>query len=109
MIGASARLGVDALFAFTPWATLIVNVLGCFVIGWVMAAVSSHAAPKWMQPLLVVGVLGGFTTFSAFAAEVVQMLLAEQPLVAFGYIAATLVLGLVAVPLGERVHEGIRS
>jgi fluoride exporter len=109
MLGAVARLGVDVVFAFAPWATLIVNVLGCFAIGWVMAMMT-HGSPRhWVHPFLVVGVLGGFTTFSAFAADVVLILMDESPLGALGYIAATLIFGILAVPLGERVREVIAS
>jgi CrcB protein len=108
MLGASGRLGLDVLFDFSTWGTLTVNVVGCFAIGWVMASIAARDTATWVHPFLVVGMLGGFTTFSAFAAEVVQMLLEEQPLAASAYIAATLILGLVAVPLGERVREGIR-
>jgi len=109
MLGASGRLGVDLAFDFTAWGTLTVNVVGCFAIGWAMASIAARDIATWVHPFLVVGVLGGFTTFSAFAAEVVQMLMEEQPLAALAYIAATLILGLLAVPLGERVREGTRT
>lgn len=101
VVGAVARLGLDQLFAFTPWATLTVNVIGCLAIGWAMAHIARR--PEWWQPLLVTGILGGFTTFSAFAADAVIVLIDRQPMLALGYVAATLIAGLLAVALGERI------
>jgi fluoride exporter len=98
-IGGLARYGVDQALAFTPWATLAVNVLGCLAIGIVIALVAGRtSAPFW-----IAGVLGGFTTFSAFAVEAVLLLLDDQVGWALAYVGATLILGLLAVPLGERL------
>lgn len=100
-IGGLARYGVDQALDFTPWATLAVNVLGCFAIGITIALVAGRAsAPFW-----IAGVLGGFTTFSAFAVEAVLLLLDDRVGWALAYIGATLVLGLLAVPLGQRMAQ----
>jgi len=89
-----------------PWSTLSVNVLGCIVIGLLAgAAERSH----WLSPstrlLLFTGVLGGFTTFSAFAYES-YFLSREQ---AWGSVvmnvALHIVLGLGAVWLGHRAGQ----
>ena len=81
-IGASARYLLGSQFgtglgAGFPWATLTVNIVGSFILG-VFVALSafvwSPSAP--LRAFVVVGVLGGFTTFSAFSLEVV--LLAER-------------------------------
>lgn len=98
-IGGLARYGLDQALNFTPWATLTVNVLGCLAIGIVMARVAGRpSALFWLA-----GVLGGFTTFSAFAAGTVLLLLDDQAGWALAYIGSTLILGLLAVPLGERL------
>jgi CrcB protein len=99
--GALGRFGLDHAFNFTPLATLAVNVIGCLLIGMVMAVADRR--PIWWRPLLVTGFLGGFTTFSAFAADAVLVLLDQQTLLALGYIAITLVAGIGAVMLGERI------
>jgi fluoride exporter len=58
-----------------PWALLLVNVFGAFVLGWVLVTASGHA--NWQnqyRPFLTVGILGGYTTTSAFAVVTVEML-----------------------------------
>lgn len=58
-----------------PWGTLLVNLIGCFLFGVVFAIFNRASSPTntWCL-LLTTGVCGGFTTFSAFAHESVQML-----------------------------------
>jgi CrcB protein len=107
--GASARhlLGTWLMLASGqgrfPVGTLVVNVLGCALIG-VFAAFAEHL-PALNGParmLLVTGVLGGFTTFSAFGLETMLMLRRGDAALAGVYVAASLVLGLAAVWLGMR-------
>lgn len=81
-----------------PYGTLAVNVLGCLLIGFIAA---------WRQPLepalrllLITGLLGGFTTFSAFALETLTLTHQGQQAVAFINIAAQLVLSLAAAWTG---------
>lgn len=57
-----------------PWGTLSVNWLGCFAIGLVVAWINSKATGELWRPLLVVGLLGGLTTFSAFSLELFFLL-----------------------------------
>lgn len=98
-IGALGRFGLDQAFGFSPWATLCVNVLGCLAIGVAMVRVAHRAsAPFW-----IAGVLGGFTTFSAFAVDAVLLMLDDSFGWALAYIGATLALALCAVPLGQRM------
>ncbi|SFH30285.1 fluoride efflux transporter CrcB [Pontibacter chinhatensis] len=83
-----------------PFGTLGVNILGCFLIGLVVAVLSRGTlAPEW-RPFLVTGILGGFTTFSAFSMESVYLLQAEQYGQAILYILASVVLGLLATFAG---------
>lgn len=77
-----------------PWATLAVNVIGSAAIG-VCGALG--IAGEW-RLLVVTGVLGGFTTFSAFSLET-GMLWERQPMLAVAYVGASLVLGLAAFAL----------
>jgi CrcB protein len=97
VLGAEARYGVDRLSAGNPsgipWATLAVNATGCLLIGVLMVVLLELTAPhRLLRPFLGIGVLGGFTTFSAYAVEV-QVLLADgRALAALGYLAATPVL-----------------
>lgn len=102
-LGALARAGVVAVFGDQPWwGTLAVNVVGCLVIGYLVVVLrGSPRADTWM-PFAVTGVLGGFTTFSALALDTI-VLIDTEPVTATVYVGATLVVGLLAVPLGTRL------
>jgi CrcB protein len=84
-------------------ATLIVNVVGALAIGFLFPYIRSQNTSPLLQPFLITGVLGGFTTFSAFAAEVVVT--SDGTFMMLGYIAVTLIAGLLAVPLGLRAFQ----
>lgn len=104
VLGSLARFAIEAsapLVHSTIWATLVVNLVGCFAIG-VVAARFTPATPPWMHVFFVTGLLGGFTTFSAFATEVVITANGSEFGTALLYIGATLIMGLLAVPLGVR-------
>ena len=84
-----------------PWGTLAVNLLGCFLFGVVyalFAKYSTHSSIVYL--LLTTGVLGGFTTFSTFAHESMLMLQNGNYGSFLGYVAASLVAGLVFMALG---------
>jgi CrcB protein len=108
-VGAAARhvLGAWLMLASGqdrfPVGTLAINVLGCALIG-VFAALAEHL-PGLNGParlLLVTGVLGGFTTFSAFGLESLLMLRRGDAGLALAYVVASVVLGLAAVWLGMK-------
>ena len=84
-----------------PWGTLAVNLLGCFAFGILFAAFSKHSATDnaWYL-LLTTGVCGGFTTFSTFANESVQMLQQGNTVGFLGYVAASIILGFLLIALG---------
>lgn len=83
-----------------PLATLIVNIAGCFFIG-LIATASQHSHYMSSEArLLITGILGGFTTFSAFGLESYSLIRAGEPSLAFLNISLQLVGGLVAVALG---------
>ena len=84
-----------------PLATFMVNVLGCFLIGIFMGYLTKHQLNdnnlKWF---LVTGFCGGFTTFSAFGIENINLMQNNNTILAFGYMAASIILSLFAVWLG---------
>ena len=87
-----------------PWATLTVNLAGCVLIGVLLAALSARRPDDdRLRTFLGAGVLGGFTTFSAFAVEVADLLRAGVPVVAVGYVAVSVLGGLLAVAAGLRL------
>jgi len=101
-LGAVARYGVGIgaarwLGLAFPWGTLAVNVVGGFAMGWLAARVGPEQ--EALRLALGVGVLGGFTTFSAFSLETVR-LMEHQPGLAALYAAASVVLSVGACWLG---------
>jgi CrcB protein len=82
-----------------PVGTLLVNVVGCLLLGLLVGA---RPDATWLRPFAGTGVLGGFTTFSAFALET-DRLLDRAPATALLYVALSLSLGLAAAWLGLRV------
>ena len=87
-----------------PWATLIVNITGCFAIGLLMSLYTSAAAvhPNW-RLFCVTGVLGGFTTFSAFGWDTYDAMRSGSRLVGIANVAASVLGGYGAVVLGARI------
>lgn len=84
-----------------PWATLIVNAVGCFLIGWLSAWAARHVdfSPA-LRLLLVTGFCGGFTTFSTFMAEEMLLLRGGHLAVAALYVSLSLLLGMLCYALG---------
>lgn len=100
---AGAVLGRDV-----PWGTLIVNVLGCFVLGVCLAMVlggRKHAEPsqEMLVAFLFAGVLGGFTTFSAFGRETFELVREGRGAMAAMYVIGSNVLALGAVWVGWKI------
>jgi len=103
-LGAVLRLGVETAAPGTlfPWPTLAINVVGAFVLG-VLPALAVVRRSRALAVALGPGVLGGFTTVSAWAGQV-RDLAGEGHLGLAGlYLGATLAAGLLAASLGQRV------
>jgi CrcB protein len=84
-----------------PLATFLVNVSGCLLIGVLMVSIVEVRRPhRLARPLLGVGVLGGYTTFSTYAVDTQRLLQAGDPGVAFAYFGGTVVTALFAVQAG---------
>ena len=102
-IGASARYGVNILAGRIvhgfPLGTLTVNILGCLGMG-LLASLIAHRGGQHLAPLLLTGVLGGFTTFSAFALDAAVLWQRGATGVAAGYVLASVVISLLAVFAG---------
>ena len=84
-----------------PYGTFAVNVLGCFILGFLSRHVPTDTSVKL---LLLTGFCGGFTTFSTFINENFLMLRDTQILIALGYMALSLVCGLAACWVGYHIH-----
>ena len=84
-----------------PIGTFLVNVAGSLVMGVFFATLSAR-----LSPLLMTGVLGGFTTFSAFSLDALKLYESGQPAQAILYIAGSVILSLAAVALGAALARG---
>lgn len=105
-IGAGLRYLVNEAFAVRglhvfPWATLTVNIAGSLIMGLLMGAfaIRSHVAPE-MRAFLTTGILGGFTTFSAFSMDFAKLVEGGEMGAAAAYAAASVSLSIAAVFFG---------
>jgi CrcB protein len=110
-IGAVARYHAGQLVANLagqdntfPWGTLSINLVGSLLmgglLGWLARGSMAGTSAETMRLFIGVGLLGGFTTFSAFSAELVTLMHRGQAAMAFGYGAASLIAGMAAMILG---------
>ncbi len=107
VLGALGRWAVGEALPSPTWplATLLVNLTGCLLIGVLMAvlAVRVPAPRPWLRPFLATGLLGGWTTYSALAMEVVLLVGAGDRAVAAGYVLVCVAGGVLAVATGLRL------
>jgi len=101
-VGASARYGASLLWPTTPgtfpWTTLIVNAIGCAVIGVFMVVITeAWAAHRLVRPFFGTGVLGGFTTFSTYAVDIQKLVNGGHARTGLAYLAGTMLAALASV------------
>lgn len=112
-LGAMSRFGLDRAIesrssSSFPWATLIVNVSGCLLVGFLIAAVvDRHEAPPWVRAGLVVGFCGGYTTFSTFAQETLDLMEGRATALAVVNVVLSVALGVAAVFVGARLGRAV--
>jgi CrcB protein len=108
VLGVLARYGIGKAMIGAgssqfPWATLLVNVVGSLLIG-VLFGLGSNPNHSWLTPELraglIVGFLGGFTTFSSFSLETIRLIQGPSPGLGWLYAGVTLLSGFGATWLG---------
>jgi CrcB protein len=102
-VGSALRYGISLGLnpnpaAGMPWGTLVTNLLGCVLIGWFSSLL--HDASEAVRLGVLVGILGGFTTFSSFGLEAIRLIQSGQMSVAIAYIAISNLGGLAGAYLG---------
>ena len=112
-IGAGTRYALTQWFAAKgwtayPWATLAINVSGSILMGLTVGLLMARGslAPE-LRVFLATGILGGYTTFSAFSLEVWQLAERGETGAAVAYIAASVVLSIAGLGLGLLVARGL--
>ena len=114
-LGAVSRYGVNVgavqvLGHGFPWATLIVNVVGSFLMGVIIVKFSQMGqVSQELRHLCTVGFLGAFTTFSTFSLDFVTLWERGEMMQAVGYMLASVVLSILALVLGLWLMRGIAS
>ena len=103
-IGAVGRYGVNVaatrwLGIGFPWGTVIVNVVGSFAMGVLIVWLANKGGMRF-APFLMTGVLGGFTTFSAFSLDAITLFERGQTLQAGAYVLGSVVTALIAIMAG---------
>ena len=83
-----------------PWGTAFVNITGAFAIGVVLVLVQGGALPAGARPFVAVGILGGYTTFSTYSYETLELITDSNYGVAVINVFVQLVLGFIGVYLG---------
>ena len=108
-IGSMARYlcqrGTYAIYPYHfPWGTFAVNIIGCLLIGifWGISFRSFESNENW-KLFLMAGLCGGFTTFSAFTLEGIGLIREQRLVLFFSYVAASVLLGLLATYIGMRI------
>lgn len=103
-LGSICRFGLGEWLTTTnsfPIGTFIINILGCFVLGWLLTfAALKKNIPANMVLLTGTGFIGSFTTFSTFSVETIYLVKSGHPLVAVLYIVASILIGLLFSFLG---------
>jgi fluoride exporter len=116
-LGGVARHAVGVFFAQKwgnafPWGTLTINALGSFsigVLGALVAVSQRTSTADFVRDLLMIGFLGGFTTFSAFSLQTLQLLRDARPGAALANVATSVVVCVVAVWLGYLLGERVSA
>ena len=99
-IGLAVQAGWDVPF---PLGTLVVNGIGCFAVGWMTTAPYARRIPEMVRQSIGTGLIGSFTTFSAFSVETVELVQAQRWGAAIGYMLDSLWGGLLLAWIGMRV------
>lgn len=107
MIGTGLRyrlfLALPGPWETWPWATFLANVTGAFLLGVLLGWATDRDAGPVPRAFLGTGVLGSYTTFSAFALDATAITASGRSGIAVGYVAASVTAGLVAAWLGARL------
>lgn len=96
-------ISVDSV-RFFPFGTLLVNLLGCFLLGWLLTFMKQRKiARPWVTLFFGTGFIGSFTTFSTFSVETIQLVEKGQVFHGALYVLSSIFLGLLFVFLGSKL------
>jgi fluoride exporter len=111
--GALARYGVDGVVSSRssgpfPWGTFVVNITGAFVVGFLFVLLTERfTVPPWLRSSILIGLLGGYTTFSTWTLETYRLLEGGAIGFAAANVFGSLAAGMLAVYLGVVAGKAI--
>ena len=91
-----------------PWGTVLINILGCFVIGYfgtLTLATGRYAVPEYIRIFVMIGICGGFTTFSSFSLQTFDLMRSGHWGRALANVGVSVLFCLIAVAAGHRVAQ----
>lgn len=110
-LGASIRYGIGMFFHTSghfPWATWMINLIGCLLSGILFAYTQKYPILNQETRLFVmVGLLGGFTTFSSFGLESFQLIRQGQFSIVLLYVCSSVMCGIICLAIGFYVFQAI--
>ena len=94
------------IFTSSIYGTLTLNILGCFLIGYLVTSdFSKNINENFVKFFLIIGLLGSFTTFSAFSLEVVDLIISKKILIALIYISISIFICILFAYLGMLINK----
>lgn len=113
-LGAAGRFWIGGMLlrqlgSGFPWGTLAVNLIGSFAVGFLAIWLEGRGtAALWWRAFLIVGLLGGLTTYSALMLEMLIYTRSHRSVLALAYLAVTVLLGLALVWIGAETAHRLR-
>ena len=93
-------------FASSIYATISVNIVGSFLIGYLITSnVGNNLSENFIRFFIIIGVLGSFTTFSAFSYEVIDLINSKKYITSFSYIFISIIICILSAYLGTLLNK----